>query len=75
MLGQRRTQWTNISPALGQRHVFDHLHDRKRWREMNGRRRLRQTERTGKAICPHLCVQRGDIIISLLPGVVPVMLF
>ena len=36
MLGQRRRRWANISPALGQRLVFDRLHDRKRWTEMNG---------------------------------------
>ena len=55
MLAQRRTRWANINPALAQRLVFDHLHDRKRWREMNGRLtdqvahsdRLSQTERTG----------------------------
>ena len=37
MLGQRRRRWANISPALGQRLVFDRLQDRNRWREMNGR--------------------------------------
>ena len=46
MLGQRRRRWANISSTLGQRIVFDRLHDnvRKRWREMNGRQI--QTERT-----------------------------
>ena len=51
MLAQRRRRLANISPALGQRLVFDRLYDRKRWREMNGDRltaqkthRLRQTE-------------------------------
>ena len=36
MLAQCRRRWANISPALGQRLVFDHLLDRKRWIEMNG---------------------------------------
>ena len=31
LLAQCRRQWTNISPALGQRLVFDRLQDRKRW--------------------------------------------
>ena len=34
MLGQRRRWWANISPALGQRLVFDRLQDRKRGREI-----------------------------------------
>ena len=43
MLGQRRKRWANISPALSQRHVFDHLQDRKRWtdrkdNELSGQR-------------------------------------
>ena len=42
MLAQRRRWWANISPALGQRLVFDHLPDRKRWIEMNGTHRLIQ---------------------------------
>ena len=50
MLAQRRRRWANISPALGQCLVFDRLHDRKRWTEMNGTLRLterdRNTERT-----------------------------
>ena len=43
----------NYSPALGQRLVFDHLHDRKSWRKKKGRQTHRpsrtewQTERTG----------------------------
>ena len=36
ILAQRRRQWANISPALGQCLVFDRLHNRKRWTEMNG---------------------------------------
>ena len=37
MFGQRRRRWANISLALDQHLVFDHLQDRERWREMNGR--------------------------------------
>ena len=37
MLGQRRRRRENISPALGQRLVFDRLHNGNPWREMNGR--------------------------------------
>ena len=33
MLAQRRRLWANISPALGQRFVFDSLHYRNRWTE------------------------------------------
>ena len=29
MLAQRRRRWANNSPALGQRLVFDRLHDRR----------------------------------------------
>ena len=32
MLAQRRRRWANNSPALGQRLVFDRLHDRRRER-------------------------------------------
>ena len=32
MLAQRRGRWANNSPALGQRLVFDRLHDRQRER-------------------------------------------
>ena len=32
MLAQRRRRWANNSPALGQRLVFDRLHDRQRER-------------------------------------------
>ena len=32
MLAQRRRRWANNSPALGQRIVFDRLHDRQRER-------------------------------------------
>ena len=31
LLAQRRGQWAIISPALGQRLMFDCLPDRKRW--------------------------------------------
>ena len=44
MLTQRPRRWANFSPVLGQRLVFDSLHDRKRWTETNGTHRL--TERT-----------------------------
>ena len=30
MLAQRRRRWANNSPTLGQRLVFDRLHDRRR---------------------------------------------
>ena len=48
MLVERRGQWANIGPALGQRIVFDRLHDRKLWlTEMNGTdRRTERTKRT-----------------------------
>ena len=32
MLAQRRILWANNNPALGQRLVFDRLHDRQRER-------------------------------------------
>ena len=62
MLAQHRRLWANISPALGQRLVFDHLHDRKRWTEMN--ETLTDTDwqtetdwaDIGKATCLHLCI-------------------
>ena len=63
-----RVCWANISPALGQRLVFDRLHDRKRWTKMNGTLTDRDPQTaliwavTGKTKCLHLCVQRGDII-------------
>ena len=62
MFAQRRRRWANISPALGQCLVFDRLDDRKRWTEMNGALKDTDLADTGKATCPHLCVQRGDII-------------
>ena len=46
MLGQSRRRLANISPALGQRIVFDRLYHRKRWTEMNGRLTA-QTETDG----------------------------
>ena len=36
MLGQRRRQWADISPALDKRVMVDRLHDKKRWTKMNG---------------------------------------
>ena len=51
MLGQRRGRWASISPAWGQHLVFDRLPERNEWDR-------------GKATCPHLCVQRGDIFID-----------
>ena len=63
MLVQRRRLWAgvvqmlyNFGPPLGQLLVFVRLYDRKRWREMNP-----YTDK-GETICPHLCVQEGDII-------------
>ena len=52
MLAQRRTWWAIISPALGQRLVFDRLYDRNEWDRAN----------RGKPTFLHLCVQREDII-------------
>ena len=63
MLGQRRGRWFSISPALSQRLVFDSLHDRKRWREMNGTHRLTDWADGGKATCPHLCTDGRHIIL------------
>ena len=59
MVGQHRRRWATISPALGQRLVFDRLQDRKCWREVNEQTETDRADR-GKAICLHLCVQRGD---------------
>ena len=67
MLAQRRRRWVNNRQALGLRLGFDHLHDEKRWTEMNGTHKLTErdinTERTetNQHACPHFCVQRGDI--------------
>ena len=68
MLDQRRRQWANISLTLGQRLVFDRMQDRKHWSEMNWRQTQTETDWAGrgKAICPHLCLQRGDIITHLV---------
>ena len=44
MLDQRRIRWANISPALGQRLLFDCLHDR--MGHTDGENAQTQTERT-----------------------------
>ena len=62
MLCQRRRMWANIIPALGQRRVFDRLHDRKLNRDewdTHGHR-LTDLADTGKATCPYLFIG-GDI--------------
>ena len=46
MLAQRPRRWAYISPALGQHLMFDRLHDRKHWTEMNGT--LTDTDSTGR---------------------------
>ena len=70
MLAQRRRRWANISPALGQRLVFDRLHNRKHLTEMNGTPTDTDSQTAlrgrGKPTCPHLCVQKGDIITAFL---------
>ena len=45
MLVRRRRQWASISLVLGQRLVFDGLHDKKRWTEMIGTHRLTERDR------------------------------
>ena len=43
MLGQRRRRWANISPALGERVVFDRLHThRKRLKDSAERSQVNQ---------------------------------
>ena len=44
MLGHRCRRCANISPTLGQCHVFDRLQNRKPWREMNGRQTETETD-------------------------------
>ena len=62
MLGQRRRRWVNISPALGKRLVFDRLHDKMCWTEMNGTLTDRdsQTERTQVRQYVSSAVYRGE---------------
>ena len=53
MLTKRRRQWANNSPALGQRLLFDLLHDIQR--ERTDTKLIGRTIRVRcKAICPHL---------------------
>ena len=67
MLIQRCRWLANINPTLVQRLVLDSLHDRKRWTEINGTQIHRQHWKDRcKPTCPHLCVQRGDIIKKVL---------
>ena len=42
MLGQRCIRWANISPALGQRLVFDRLHDRRNAQTQAERTKVKQ---------------------------------
>ena len=67
MVGQRRRR-ANICPALGQRLLFERLHDTKLWREIDGRQThstedsqdgLSRRADEGKPKCPHLSV-RGE---------------
>ena len=46
MVAQRHRRWANISPALVERLVFDHLHDRKCPTEINGTYRRRERTAT-----------------------------